>query len=161
MTVKKKTQERILSMMGKVDVDPDYTYKAGLQRHGEEPHPAVEKHKPKQKENFVDFMRKSPLYGVDIDLEREQTPTDVVHTAGGSGHGKCLLKEKTYKFLAIAQDFDSRTTTPAQTSLMMRIKAMRSDSAEKIARQRLEKMERRTGWKWILIKEPPKYSTTF
>jgi prevent-host-death family protein len=27
------------------------------------------------RENFVDFMRKSPLYGVDIDLRREQTLT--------------------------------------------------------------------------------------
>ncbi len=27
------------------------------------------------KENFVDFMRKSPLYNVDIDLRREQTLT--------------------------------------------------------------------------------------
>ena len=27
------------------------------------------------KRNFVDFMRKSPLYGVDIDLKREQTLT--------------------------------------------------------------------------------------
>ena len=27
------------------------------------------------KKNFVDFMRKSPLYGVDIDLKREQTLT--------------------------------------------------------------------------------------
>lgn len=26
-------------------------------------------------ERFVDFMRRSPLYGVEIDLEREQTPT--------------------------------------------------------------------------------------
>ena len=25
--------------------------------------------------SFVDFMRKSPLYGVDIDLKREQTET--------------------------------------------------------------------------------------
>jgi len=25
--------------------------------------------------SFVDFMRKSPLYGVDIDLKREQTVT--------------------------------------------------------------------------------------
>ncbi len=27
------------------------------------------------KGSFVDFMRKSPLYGVDIDLKREQTLT--------------------------------------------------------------------------------------
>ena len=27
------------------------------------------------KESFVDFMRNSPLYGVDIDLTREQTLT--------------------------------------------------------------------------------------
>ena len=27
------------------------------------------------RESFVDFMRKSPLYGVDLDLEREQTVT--------------------------------------------------------------------------------------
>ena len=27
------------------------------------------------KRNFVDFMGKSPLYGVDIDLKREQTLT--------------------------------------------------------------------------------------
>jgi len=26
------------------------------------------------KKSFVDFMRKSPLYGVAIDLKREQTP---------------------------------------------------------------------------------------
>lgn len=29
----------------------------------------------KPKENFVDFMRRSPLYGVKIDLGREQTLT--------------------------------------------------------------------------------------
>lgn len=27
------------------------------------------------RESFVDFMRKSPLYGVDLDLKREQTLT--------------------------------------------------------------------------------------
>ena len=27
------------------------------------------------RENFVDFMRKSPLYGVDLDLKRKQTLT--------------------------------------------------------------------------------------
>ena len=49
------------------------------------------------KGNFVEFMRKSPLYGVDIDLTREQTPVDVydaVHTAGGSGHGKRVATGK-------------------------------------------------------------------
>ena len=57
----------------------------------------MKKPKPKQKENFVDFMRKSPLYGMHIDLEREQTPSDVydtVHTAGGSGHGKRVVTDK-------------------------------------------------------------------
>jgi len=27
------------------------------------------------KENFVEFMRRSPLYGVDLDLKRQQTLT--------------------------------------------------------------------------------------
>ena len=27
------------------------------------------------KGNFVEFMRKSPIFGVDLDLKREQTPT--------------------------------------------------------------------------------------
>ncbi len=27
------------------------------------------------KRSFVEFMRKSPLYGLDLDLQREQTPT--------------------------------------------------------------------------------------
>ena len=27
------------------------------------------------REGFVTFMRRSPLYGVDLDLRREQTPT--------------------------------------------------------------------------------------
>jgi antitoxin Phd len=27
------------------------------------------------RESFIDFMRKSPLYGVDIDMKREQTMT--------------------------------------------------------------------------------------
>ncbi|MCL4492065.1 MAG: type II toxin-antitoxin system Phd/YefM family antitoxin [Nitrospirae bacterium] len=27
------------------------------------------------KGSFVEFMRKSPLYGADLDLERKQTPT--------------------------------------------------------------------------------------
>ncbi len=31
--------------------------------------------------SFVEFMRQSPLYGVDLDLKREQTPTRKTESA--------------------------------------------------------------------------------
>jgi prevent-host-death family protein len=33
------------------------------------------------RESFVKFMRRSPLYGVELNLEREQTPTREAHVA--------------------------------------------------------------------------------
>ncbi len=37
---------------------------------------SLEKYKELQgkKENFVDFMRKSPLYGLDLEFERDKSP---------------------------------------------------------------------------------------
>jgi antitoxin Phd len=33
------------------------------------------------RESFVKFMRRSPLFGVELDLEREQTITRAIHVA--------------------------------------------------------------------------------
>ena len=33
------------------------------------------------RESFAKFMRRSPLYGVELNLEREQTPTREAHVA--------------------------------------------------------------------------------
>jgi hypothetical protein len=69
-------------------------------------------------------------------------------------------KEKTYKFLAIAEGWEpiKLSLPPEKLSRLMKIKALRSDSAEKIARQRMEKLEKQTGCKWTLHNEPPKLS---
>lgn len=66
-------------------------------------------------------------------------------------------KEKTYKFVAIAEGWEpvKLSLPPEKLSRLMKIKALRSDSAEKIARQRMEKLEKQTGCKWTLYREPP------
>lgn len=68
-----------------------------------------------------------------------------------------IRKEKTYKFLAIAYKVDPQTVDN-RTSRLMRIKAFRSDTAEKIANKRIEKLEKQTGCKWTLHREPGKLS---
>lgn len=67
-----------------------------------------------------------------------------------------IREEKTYKFLAIAEGWEpvKFSLPPEQLSRLMKIKALRSDSAEKIARQRMERLEERTGCKWTLHREP-------
>ncbi len=66
-------------------------------------------------------------------------------------------KEKTYKFLGIANNVDPRTVSNRPIRLM-RIKTFRSDTAEKIAKKRIEKLEKQTGCKWTLHSDPGKLS---
>ncbi|MGD0281789.1 MAG: hypothetical protein ABSB95_05455 [Dissulfurispiraceae bacterium] len=68
-----------------------------------------------------------------------------------------IRKEKTYKFLAIAYNVDPQAVDN-RTSRLMRIKAFRSDTAEKIANKRIERLEKQTGCKWTLHSEPGKLS---
>ena len=71
-----------------------------------------------------------------------------------------VRKEKAYLFLAIAEGWEpvKASLPPEKLSRLMKIKALRSDTAEKIARQRMEKLEKQTGCKWTLHKESPKLS---
>ncbi len=66
-------------------------------------------------------------------------------------------KEKIYKFLAIAYNVDPELVDN-RTARLMKVKALRSDSAEKIAKKRIEKLNKRTGYKWTLHREPHRLS---
>ncbi|MGO9106573.1 MAG: hypothetical protein ACLQDH_10690 [Dissulfurispiraceae bacterium] len=68
-----------------------------------------------------------------------------------------VRKEKTYRFLAIAYNVEPETVD-YKTVRLMRIKAFRSDTAEKIANRRIAKLEKRTGCEWTLHREPGKVS---
>lgn len=68
-----------------------------------------------------------------------------------------IRKEKTYKFLAIAYNVDPETVDN-RTIRLMTVKAFRSDTAERIANRRIEKLEKQTGCKWTLHREPAKLS---
>ena len=68
-----------------------------------------------------------------------------------------IRKEKTYKFLAIAYNVDPKTVDN-RTNRLMKVKAFRSDTADKIAKKRIEKLEKQTGCKWTLHSDPGKIS---
>lgn len=60
---------------------------------------------------------------------------------------------KTYKFLAIAYN-TAPETVDNKTVRLMRIKAFRSDTAQKTAFARIAKLGKKTGVKWKLYSEP-------
>ena len=68
-----------------------------------------------------------------------------------------IRKDKTYKFLAIAYNVDPELVDN-RTARLMKVKALRSDSAEKIAKKRIEKLNKQTGYKWTLHREPHRLS---
>lgn len=70
---------------------------------------------------------------------------------------KMTRKEKTYRFAAIAYNVDPELVDN-RTVRIMKVKALRSDSAEKIAEKRIEKLNKQTGFTWTLHSEPHRLS---
>ncbi len=66
-------------------------------------------------------------------------------------------KEKTYRFAAVAYNVDPELVDN-RTVRIMKVKALRSDSSEKIAENRIEKLNKQTGVTWTLHSEPHRLS---
>src|ERR1700690_1921282 len=65
--------------------------------------------------------------------------------------------EKTYRFAAVGYNVDPELVDN-RTVRIMKVKALRSDSAEKIAKKRIEKLNKQTGVTWTLHREPRRLS---